>query len=150
MAVTHASHPVEGTARPHDVPHPVLGMMITAYRLQLGTRVRVDTLLHLRIGEAASTFGVGLLHCNNVNSSNIYGSVYGGMLAIEEAHLSGADGPLLLQALHSWHDGEVAAALRTLKSPLVRANRTSQGGHNDFGDVLALAMSTQAEAHTSA
>ncbi len=124
--------------------------MLTAYRLQLGTVIRLSPLLELNVSDAQSAsrsrgggdYGIGLLHCNNINSSTIFDTLAGGLEATERAHLMGADRQGLLSSLHHFTDGFVADALEILETvPEVVNNRTSRGGVNELGDVYFALMS---------
>jgi hypothetical protein len=83
-----------------------------------------------------SDTGIGLIHCNNINSSNIFASLAAGMRATEDGHLLGPDGKALLLALQLYTDGNATEALAVLNRPLVAVNRTSNGGSNAYGDVM--------------
>ena len=118
----------------------------TAFKLSL--RMHVETDLSLRLDPADSDSGadananvdrslppapplpspfssVGLVHFNNLVSSNSYALVLVQLVAVLEASYNGPDGAALLEAVRCLAEGKVAEAAALLDTPAVLANASS-------------------------
>lgn len=82
--------------------------------------------------------GVGIVHCNNINSSDFYYNLAYGLERLENRFLLGPDGPALLEAVWAMEEGRLDDVKTLLNSDIVLANATSRGGSNDYRDLLLL------------
>ena len=135
-----------------------MALMITCYRLQVGSDLLLSSRMRLEmatddndsgssddISSADQHFssivqknGVGIVHCNNMNSSSFYYNVAFGLQRLEDNYLRGPDGALLLQAVWALEEGRLDDAKDILNDQVILANATSRGGTNDYRDMLLL------------
>lgn len=80
---------------------------------------------------------IGFIHSNCKSSNGMYTALAAHLKEFHRLYYSGRDGPTLLLAVQALLDKNCTAANMYLNHDIVLQNRSSLGGNNSIGDILA-------------